>query len=108
MLHINKIHKEDHMYAAFSYFDKDGSGYITADELQQACDKFGLGDIHLDEVMSDIDKDNVHLSLFNLIISLSSLFILSKYVNLVGGSGTSLNGFQSERVVFNIGQNRSD
>ncbi|XP_071690517.1 calcium-dependent protein kinase 20-like isoform X1 [Rutidosis leptorrhynchoides] len=58
MLHINKIHKEDHMYAAFSYFDKDGSGYITADELQQAFDKFGLGDIHLDDVMSDIDKDN--------------------------------------------------
>lgn len=58
MLHINKIHKEDHMYAAFSYFDKDGSGYITADELQQACDQFGLGDIHLDEVMRDIDKDN--------------------------------------------------
>ncbi|KVI00060.1 Calcium-binding EF-hand, partial [Cynara cardunculus var. scolymus] len=58
MLHINKIHKEDHMYAAFSYFDKDGSGYITADELQQACEQFGLGDIHLDEVMRDIDKDN--------------------------------------------------
>ncbi|KAI3512028.1 hypothetical protein L1887_19191 [Cichorium endivia] len=58
MLHINKVHKEDHMYAAFSYFDKDGSGYITADELQQACEQFGLGDIHLDEVMRDIDKDN--------------------------------------------------
>ncbi|XP_071721121.1 calcium-dependent protein kinase 20-like [Rutidosis leptorrhynchoides] len=58
MLHMNKIHKEDHMYAAFSYFDKDGSGYITADELQQAFEKFGLGDIHLDDVMSDIDKDN--------------------------------------------------
>ncbi|KAL8204860.1 hypothetical protein R6Q57_010483 [Mikania cordata] len=58
MLHINKISHEDHMYAAFSYFDKDGSGYITADELQLAFDKFGLGDIHLDEVMRDIDKDN--------------------------------------------------
>ncbi|KAL4560647.1 hypothetical protein LXL04_032800 [Taraxacum kok-saghyz] len=58
MLHINKIHKEDHMYAAFSYFDKDGSGYITPDELHEACEKFGLGDIHLDDVMRDIDKDN--------------------------------------------------
>nr|GEW97635.1 calcium-dependent protein kinase 20-like [Tanacetum cinerariifolium] len=58
MLHINKIHKEDHMYAAFSYFDKDGSGYITSDELQQACEKFGLGDMHYEDVMRDIDKDN--------------------------------------------------
>ncbi|PWA70871.1 calcium-dependent protein kinase 20 [Artemisia annua] len=58
MLHINKVHKEDHMYAAFSYFDKDGSGYITSDELQQACEKFGLGDMHLEDVMRDIDKDN--------------------------------------------------
>ncbi|XP_076940172.1 calcium-dependent protein kinase 20-like [Bidens hawaiensis] len=58
MLHLNKIHKEDHMFAAFSYFDKDGSGFITAEELHLAFDKFGLGDIHLDEVMNDIDKDN--------------------------------------------------
>ncbi|OMO51931.1 hypothetical protein CCACVL1_29488 [Corchorus capsularis] len=36
MLHLNKIQKEDHLFAAFSYFDKDGSGYITPDELQQA------------------------------------------------------------------------
>lgn len=63
MLHINKIHKEDHMYAAFSYFDKDGSGYITSDELQQACQKFGLGDMHLEDVMRDIDKDNVRILL---------------------------------------------
>ncbi|GJU58868.1 calcium-dependent protein kinase 20-like protein [Tanacetum coccineum] len=61
MLHINKIHKEDHMYAAFSYFDKDGSGYITSDELQQACEKFGLADMHYEDVMRDIDKDNVRI-----------------------------------------------
>ncbi|KAM7499996.1 hypothetical protein LguiA_024410 [Lonicera macranthoides] len=58
MLHLNKAQREDHMYAAFSYFDKDGSGYITADELQQACEKFGLGDVHLDEIMREVDQDN--------------------------------------------------
>ncbi|XP_027175730.1 calcium-dependent protein kinase 20 [Coffea eugenioides] len=58
MLHLNKIQKEDHMYAAFSYFDKDGSGYITKDELQQACEKFGMGDVHLDEIIHEVDKDN--------------------------------------------------
>lgn len=59
MLHLNKAQREDHMYAAFSYFDKDGSGYITADELQKACEKFGLGDVHLDEIMREVDQDNV-------------------------------------------------
>ncbi|XP_060177133.1 calcium-dependent protein kinase 20-like [Lycium barbarum] len=58
MLHLNKIQKEDHMYAAFSYFDEDGSGYITKDELQNACDKFGLSNIPIDELMREVDQDN--------------------------------------------------
>ncbi|OIT34515.1 PREDICTED: calcium-dependent protein kinase 20-like isoform X1 [Nicotiana attenuata] len=58
MLHLNKIQKEDHMYAAFSYFDEDGSGYITQDELQKACDKFGLSDIPIEELMREVDQDN--------------------------------------------------
>lgn len=60
MLHLNKVLKEDHMYAAFSYFDKDGSGYITQDELQQACEQFGLGDVHLEEIIREVDQDNVN------------------------------------------------
>ncbi|KAG8374020.1 hypothetical protein BUALT_Bualt11G0087500 [Buddleja alternifolia] len=58
MLHLNKVQREDHMYAAFSYFDKDGSGYITQDELQQACEQFGLGDVHLEEIIREVDQDN--------------------------------------------------
>ncbi|XP_020237835.1 calcium-dependent protein kinase 20 [Cajanus cajan] len=58
MLHLNKIQKEDHLYAAFTYFDKDGSGYITRDELQHACEQFGLKDYQLDEIMREIDQDN--------------------------------------------------
>ncbi|KAI4300613.1 hypothetical protein L6164_033969 [Bauhinia variegata] len=58
MLHLNKIQKEDHLYAAFAYFDKDGSGYITRDELQQACEKFGLKDVHLDDIIREADRDN--------------------------------------------------
>ncbi|KAK4380678.1 hypothetical protein RND71_002540 [Anisodus tanguticus] len=58
MLHLNKIHKEDHMYAAFSYFDQDGSGYITKDELQQACEKFGMSNIPIEELMREVDQDN--------------------------------------------------
>ncbi|KFK36795.1 hypothetical protein AALP_AA4G172000 [Arabis alpina] len=58
MVHLNKIEKEDHLFTAFNYFDKDGSGYITRDELQQGCTQFGLKDVHLDDILREVDKDN--------------------------------------------------
>ncbi|XP_068491490.1 calcium-dependent protein kinase 11-like isoform X2 [Phaseolus vulgaris] len=57
-LHLNKMEREENLVAAFSYFDRDGSGYITIDELQQACNDFGLGVLHLDEMIKEIDQDN--------------------------------------------------
>lgn len=57
-LHLNKIEKEDHLYAAFSYFDKDGSGYITLDELQKACQEFGISDVHLEEIIKEADQND--------------------------------------------------
>ncbi|KAM0024169.1 putative protein kinase CAMK-CDPK family [Helianthus debilis subsp. tardiflorus] len=60
MLDSHKIQKGDNLFAAFSYFDKDGSGYITTEELRQACESFSLGDIPLNEVMDEIDKDHVN------------------------------------------------
>lgn len=80
MLHLNKAQKEDHMYAAFSYFDKDGSGYITKDELQQACDQFGLGDVQLDEIISEVDKDNVCSVQIVVILPTSSFENLTIYI----------------------------
>jgi len=53
------MEREENLLAAFSYFDKDGSGYITFDELQQASKDFGLGDVPLDEMIKEIDQDNV-------------------------------------------------
>jgi Ca2+-binding EF-hand superfamily protein len=58
-LHLNKVEREDHLFAAFQYFDKDGSGYITADELQQACDEFGIEDVRLEGIIGEVDQDNV-------------------------------------------------
>lgn len=64
-LHLNKMEREENLLAAFSFFDKDGSGYITIDELQQACSEFGLGDdAHLDDMIKEIDQDNVSPSYF--------------------------------------------
>ncbi|OIW20130.1 hypothetical protein TanjilG_01903 [Lupinus angustifolius] len=57
-LHLNKIEREDYLVAAFSYFDKDGSGYITQDELQQACEEFGIKDTRLEDMMREADQDN--------------------------------------------------
>ncbi|KAE8713145.1 Calcium-dependent protein kinase 1 [Hibiscus syriacus] len=57
-LHLNKIEREDNLLAAFSYFDRDGSGYITPDELQKACQEFGIKDLRLDEIMKEVDADN--------------------------------------------------
>ncbi|GMJ14762.1 calcium dependent protein kinase 1 [Hibiscus trionum] len=57
-LHLNMIEREDNLLAAFSYFDRDGSGYITQDELQNACQEFGIKDFHIDELMREVDQDN--------------------------------------------------
>ncbi|KAL8137683.1 hypothetical protein V2J09_003684, partial [Rumex salicifolius] len=57
-LHLNKVEKEDLLFAAFSYVDKYGSSYITADELQQACEEFGIEDVRLEEMIREVDQDN--------------------------------------------------
>lgn len=76
-LHLNKVEREDHLFAAFSYFDKDGSGYITQEELQQACDEFGIKDVGLDEIIKEIDEDNV--SRLSLLAFLSFLTTFSRH-----------------------------
>ncbi|XP_057421700.1 calcium-dependent protein kinase SK5 [Lotus japonicus] len=57
-VHLNKLEREENLLSAFSYFDKDGSGYITIDEIQEACKEFGLDDIHIDDMVKEIDQDN--------------------------------------------------
>jgi len=57
-LHLNKLEREEHLVAAFSYFDKDGSGYITVDELQQACKEHNMPAAFLDDVIKEADQDN--------------------------------------------------
>lgn len=62
-MHLNKLEREENLVSAFSFFDKDKSGYITIDELQQACKEFGLSEAHLDDMIKEIDQDNVSLFL---------------------------------------------
>lgn len=58
-VHLNKLEREENLVSAFAYFDKDSSGYITIDELSEACREFGLNDGHLDEMIKEIDQNNV-------------------------------------------------
>jgi len=75
-LHLNKIEREDHLVAAFAYFDKDGSGYITQDELQKACEEFGIGDVRLEEMMREADQDNVSIYTLYIHIFNSNIVLL--------------------------------
>lgn len=34
-LHLNKMECDEHLFSSFSYFDKDGIGKITLDELHK-------------------------------------------------------------------------
>lgn len=70
-VHLNKLEREEHLVAAFQYFDKDGSGYITVDELQQACAEHNMTDVFLEDIIREVDQDNVgHLNLFTFWIEL--------------------------------------
>lgn len=58
-IHLNKLEREEHLVAAFRYFDKDASGYITVDELQQACAEHNMTDVFLEDIIKEVDQDNV-------------------------------------------------
>nr|XP_043638551.1 calcium-dependent protein kinase 26-like [Erigeron canadensis] len=57
-IHLNKLDREEHLVAAFQYFDTDGSGYITVDELQQTCAIHNMTDFPADDIIREVDQDN--------------------------------------------------
>ncbi|HIK12170.1 MAG TPA: EF-hand domain-containing protein [Oscillatoriaceae cyanobacterium M33_DOE_052] len=42
---------------AFSVFDEDGSGHITADEMKEVMGQFGLTEAELEEMLKEVDFD---------------------------------------------------
>ncbi|KAI3717416.1 hypothetical protein L1987_69018 [Smallanthus sonchifolius] len=57
-IHLNKLEREEHLVAAFQYFDRDGSGYITVDEVQQACTDHNMTDFLVEDIIKEVDQDN--------------------------------------------------
>jgi calcium-dependent protein kinase len=52
------VEREENLVAAFRYLDKDNSGYLTIEELQNACEEFNMGEVKMEELMRDVDQDN--------------------------------------------------
>ncbi|MBA0602253.1 hypothetical protein Gorai_002440 [Gossypium raimondii] len=57
-IHLNKLEREEHLVAAFQYFDKDKSGYITIGELKQVCAELNVTNVLLEDIIQEVDQDN--------------------------------------------------
>ena len=60
-IHIRKIGNDEHLHKAFSYFDKNRSGYIEIEELGDSLAD-DLGPNHeevIDAIIRDVDTDKV-------------------------------------------------
>lgn len=49
--------RKSRLKLAFSVFDEDGSGQITADEMRNVMSQFGLTEKELDEIVHEVDHD---------------------------------------------------
>lgn len=54
---------DEHLRRAFSYFDKDGNGYIEPEELQEALVEDGAADSMdvANDILQEVDTDKVIL-----------------------------------------------
>ncbi|GAB4826593.1 Calcium-dependent protein kinase 15 [Ancistrocladus abbreviatus] len=58
-MHRHRLQKDENLFKAFQYFDKDNSGFITRDELEAAMKEYGVGDENsIKEILSEVDTDH--------------------------------------------------
>ncbi|KAL5701368.1 non-specific serine/threonine protein kinase [Ranunculus cassubicifolius] len=58
-MHRHRLERDEHLFKAFQYFDKDRSGFITRDELKTAMMEHGMGDEEsIRDIISEVDTDN--------------------------------------------------
>ncbi|KAI5561287.1 hypothetical protein POPTR_016G117200v4 [Populus trichocarpa] len=58
-LHLQRMANDEHIHKAFSYFDKDGNGYIEPDELRDALMEDGADDCTdvANDIFQEVDTD---------------------------------------------------
>ncbi|XP_054784573.1 calcium-dependent protein kinase 13 [Prosopis cineraria] len=58
-LHLKRMANDEHLHKAFSYFDKDGNGYIEPDELRDALTEDGADDctVVANDIFQEVDTD---------------------------------------------------
>lgn len=59
---------DEHLHKAFSYFDKDGNGYIEPQELQDALMEDGDSDSAnvANDIFQEVDTDKVKTNFMNI------------------------------------------
>lgn len=71
-LHLQRMANDEHLRKAFSYFDKDGNGYIEPEELREALVEDGAADgvDVANDIFQEVDTDKVNWTIFfNLIFT---------------------------------------
>jgi Ca2+-binding EF-hand superfamily protein len=53
------LEEEHHLVTAFSFFDKDGNGLITRDELELAFESYNMEPSLLEEIIEAVDHNKV-------------------------------------------------
>ncbi|WOK95510.1 hypothetical protein Cni_G04217 [Canna indica] len=58
-LHLQRMANDEHLRRAFSYFDKNGNGYIESQELQEALAEDGAADSMdvANDILQEVDTD---------------------------------------------------
>ncbi|CAI7853490.1 unnamed protein product [Closterium sp. NIES-53] len=57
-MHLSKLDQQEHLLRAFEFFDRDGSGSITLDELQKACEELKMSRKEIESMMREVDENN--------------------------------------------------
>lgn len=67
-LHLQRMANDEHLRKAFSYFDKDGNGYIEPDELRDALVEDGADDCTdvANDIFQEVDTNKVKINLVPL------------------------------------------
>lgn len=76
-VHLRKIESDEHLTEAFSYFDKNQSGYVEFEELKDALSDDESGpsnDQVIRDILNDVDLDKV-----TKLVCLTSIPPIGKY-----------------------------